>query len=98
MEKLVKQTWAGALFANGSFDLVVAAVHFDRRPAGTDGQGPWVQSLERAGPVNNVATDDGQYRLDAFDLFLGHREVIRRQHRKVGELTGLDGTLLGLLA
>ena len=53
---------------------------------------------ELAARVNDRTVDDSEDRLDAFDLLFRDGEVVRREHREVGQLADGDGTLVLVLA
>ena len=98
---LVEQAGVRALRGEGELSgrrLVVATVHLDRRPVRADRQRRRGQPLEFPGGVHDLTSDDGEYRLDALDLLLGHGEVVRGQQREICQFADLDGTLLVLFA
>jgi hypothetical protein len=98
VEELVKKARMGTLVGEGGLRLMVAAIYFDWRPAGADWKGRRGQPLELPSPVDHLAADESEDRLDAFNFLLGDREIVRGQHREVCQLAHVDAAFLVLLA
>src|SRR5260370_31516747 len=55
-----------------------------------------VEAREDAGPINDPATDDRQLGNGVGNFALGAREIVAIRNDQVGELAGLNATLLAL--
>lgn len=71
----------------------VTAKYFHGRPFGQHGDRRRCVRREFLRGVDNFAADDREHRLDAFDFFFWHGEVVIGERNQVGELTNGDGAL-----
>src|SRR5437867_5061042 len=67
------------------------------RPLGHDRQGRRRQVCEFRSRIHGLAAYDGEHRFQPLNVFFGYREVIRRQHGKIGKVTWNERTLLAFL-
>src|SRR5882672_2477589 len=76
----------------------VSAEHFGGRPFREDRNVWWSMLCKFLASVNDLSTNDGENRFQAFDFCLCHREIIVRECNKVGQLPWSDSTFLAALA
>src|SRR5712691_2799585 len=88
----------GARWHSVGGGAMVAAIRGHGGPRGEHRLGGRGQRGKGACPIHGRAAHNGQDRFDTFDLLLGDREVVGREHRQVCQLTRHYRSLGALLA
>src|SRR5262249_20602524 len=77
---------------------MIAPICGDGGPRGEHRWGRWGQRGKGACPIHGLAAHQGQDRFKAFDLLLGDREVVSREHCQIRELAWHNRPLGAFLA
>src|SRR6266851_8116304 len=91
------RTGSGVRRTKGVVDLLrVTSIFFDRRPVWAHRERRRREFGEFVAGINDLPTNDGQYRFEMLDLLFGNGKIVSRQNREIRQLSRSERSFLSI--